>query len=48
MAASGEKPYRVYRGGRNKGRVPLEGKSRRERDRDASRGNGKQPGRRRR
>ncbi|HKI91877.1 MAG TPA: LCP family protein, partial [Gaiellaceae bacterium] len=24
MAASGEKPYRVYRGGRNKGDVPLE------------------------
>src|SRR5919205_4589373 len=23
MAASGEKPYRVYRGGRTKGRVPL-------------------------
>ena len=48
MAASGEKPYRVYRGGRNKGHVPLEGKSRRDRDRDSSRGNGKQPGRRRR
>src|SRR3954465_7386343 len=23
MAASGEKPYRVYRGGRTKGKVPL-------------------------
>jgi len=29
MAASGEKPYRVYRGGRTKGKVPLQ---RRERD----------------
>ena len=48
MAASGEKPYRVYRGGRNKGHVPLEGKSRRDRHRDTSRGNGKQQGRRRR
>jgi polyisoprenyl-teichoic acid--peptidoglycan teichoic acid transferase len=42
MAASGEKPYRVYRGGRNKGHVPLEGKSRRERK--ASRDNGGSPG----
>ena len=32
MAASGEKPYRVYRGGRSKGHVPLERKSRREKD----------------
>jgi polyisoprenyl-teichoic acid--peptidoglycan teichoic acid transferase len=26
MAASGEKPYRVYRGGRQKGKVPLSGR----------------------
>src|SRR4051812_8313544 len=26
MAASGEKPYRVYRGGRQKGKVPLPGR----------------------
>jgi polyisoprenyl-teichoic acid--peptidoglycan teichoic acid transferase len=32
MAASGEKPYRVYRGGRDKGKVPLE-----RRDREARR-----------
>ena len=25
MAASGEKPYRVYKGGRTKGKVPLRG-----------------------
>jgi LCP family protein required for cell wall assembly len=43
MAASGEKPYRVYRGGRNKGHVPLDRKSRREKD---ARGNGAGPGRR--
>ncbi|HYA09289.1 MAG TPA: LCP family protein, partial [Gaiellaceae bacterium] len=30
MAASGEKPYRVYRGGRSKGHVPLDRKLRRE------------------
>jgi LCP family protein required for cell wall assembly len=29
MAASGEKPYRVYRGGRQKGKVPLPGRERR-------------------
>jgi LCP family protein required for cell wall assembly len=28
MAASGEKPYRVYRGGRQKGKVPLPGRER--------------------
>jgi LCP family protein required for cell wall assembly len=32
MAASGEKPYRTYKGGRSKGHVPLERKSRRERE----------------
>jgi LCP family protein required for cell wall assembly len=42
MAASGEKPYRVYRGGRDKGRVPLDRKLRREKD---SRRNGAGPGR---
>ena len=42
MAASGEKPYRVYRGGRDKGRVPLDRKLRREKN---SRGNGAGPGR---
>ena len=31
MAASGEKPYRVYRGGRQKGKVPSPGRERRER-----------------
>src|SRR5262249_4684819 len=34
MAASGEKPYRVYKGGRTKGNVPLE---RKRRDRDERR-----------
>jgi LCP family protein required for cell wall assembly len=43
MAASGEKPYRVYRGGRTKGRVPLQ---RREREaRRAVRSDGPGPGR---
>src|SRR5260370_32405140 len=28
MAASGEKPYRVYKGGRQKGKVPLPGRER--------------------
>ena len=41
MAASGEKPYRVYRGGRDKGHVPLDRKSRREK---SSRRNGAGPG----
>ena len=42
MAASGEKPYRVYRGGRSKGKVPLQ---RRERDaRRAVRSDGGGPG----
>jgi LCP family protein required for cell wall assembly len=43
MAASGEKPYRVYRGGRDKGKVPL---ARREREaRRAVRSDGQGPGR---
>jgi LCP family protein required for cell wall assembly len=43
MAASGEKPYRVYRGGRTKGKVPLQ---RREREaRRAVRSDGGGPGR---
>jgi LCP family protein required for cell wall assembly len=43
MAASGEKPYRVYRGGRAKGQVPLE---RRDREaRRAVRSDGRGPGR---
>ena len=43
MAASGEKPYRVYRGGRAKGKVPLK---RREREaRRAVRSDGSGPGR---
>jgi LCP family protein required for cell wall assembly len=33
MAASGEKPYRVYRGGRQKGKVPLPGRDERKPDR---------------
>jgi len=42
MAASGEKPYRVYRGGRDKGKVPLE---RRDREsRRAQRSDGQGPG----
>jgi LCP family protein required for cell wall assembly len=32
MAASGEKPYRVYKGGRQKGKVPLSGRDERKRD----------------
>jgi LCP family protein required for cell wall assembly len=43
MAASGEKPYRVYRGGRTKGKVPL---ARNERDaRRTVRSDGSGPGR---
>jgi LCP family protein required for cell wall assembly len=43
MPASGEKPYRVYRGGRTKGKVPL---ARREREaRRAVRSDGRGPGR---
>ena len=30
MAASGEKPYKVYRGGRTKGKVPLAGRDSRD------------------
>jgi polyisoprenyl-teichoic acid--peptidoglycan teichoic acid transferase len=43
MSASGEKPYRVYRGGRTKGKVPL---ARREREaRRVVRSDGRGPGR---
>jgi LCP family protein required for cell wall assembly len=42
MAASGEKPYRVYRGGRTKGKVPL--KSRERESRRAVRSDGRGPG----
>lgn len=31
MATAGQKPYRVYRGGRAKGKVPLEGRDRKDR-----------------
>jgi LCP family protein required for cell wall assembly len=53
MAASGEKPYRVYRGGRTKGRVPLQRREREARRavRHGDRGPGKiveRPPRRRR
>ena len=30
--AAGEKPYRVYKGGRTKGKVPLQGRPARERE----------------
>jgi polyisoprenyl-teichoic acid--peptidoglycan teichoic acid transferase len=43
MAASGEKPYRVYRGGRTKGKVPLssrEARGQRDRKRTTRRGGG--------
>jgi LCP family protein required for cell wall assembly len=45
MAASGEKPYRVYRGGRTKGKVPLERKQRERDQRRAVRSGGPGPGR---
>jgi LCP family protein required for cell wall assembly len=47
MAASGEKPYRVYRGGRTKGKVPLAGGDSREsrgnrhKQRNSGRGSGR-------
>ena len=40
MAASGEKPYRVYKGGRTKGKVPLRGGERAKDERKSSRGDG--------
>ena len=40
MAASGEKPYRVYRGGRAKGKVPLTTRERDVRRRDDPRRRG--------
>ena len=42
MSASGEKPYRVYRGGRTKGKVPL---ARRDQKRESFRTDGGGPGR---
>ena len=49
MAASGEKPYKVYRGGRTKGKVPLSGRDSRERKgkdkQDSFRGDGGGSGR---
>ena len=48
MAASGEKPYRVYKGGRQKGSVPLPGRAREERREARSKGEpGGRPPRRR-
>ena len=38
MAASGEKPYRVYKGGRQKGKVPLSGRDERKPDKSGDRG----------
>ena len=38
MAASGEKPYRVYKGGRQKGKVPLSARDERKQERDRERG----------
>jgi len=38
MSASGEKPYRVYKGGRQKGKVPLSGRDERKQERDGDRG----------
>jgi LCP family protein required for cell wall assembly len=52
MAAAGEKPYKVYRGGRSKGKVPLERREREERRSARSDGGGpgkiveRRPGRR--
>jgi polyisoprenyl-teichoic acid--peptidoglycan teichoic acid transferase len=49
MAASGEKPYRVYKGGRQKGKVPLPGREREARrdQRGTYRADGRRPPRRR-
>jgi len=48
MAASEEKPYRVYKGGRQKGKVPLHGRDReaRREERTSYRGDGRRPPRR--
>jgi LCP family protein required for cell wall assembly len=43
MAAPGEKPYRVYRGGRQKGKVPLPGRDGRERKPSSSDGKVRRP-----
>jgi LCP family protein required for cell wall assembly len=45
MAASGEKPYRVYKGGRAKGKVPLKGREREARQGGRSRYTGGGDGR---
>ncbi len=45
MAVSGEKPYRIYRGGRSKGKVPLERRAREREERRSARGDGGGPGR---
>jgi LCP family protein required for cell wall assembly len=46
MAASGEKPYKVYRGGRTKGKVPLAGRdARKSKQQESSRGDGGGSGR---
>ncbi len=37
MAASGEKPYRVYKGGRQKGKVPISGRDERKPDKSGER-----------
>jgi polyisoprenyl-teichoic acid--peptidoglycan teichoic acid transferase len=38
MSASGEKPYRVYKGGRQKGKVPLSAREERKQERNRDRG----------
>ena len=43
MAASGEKPYRVYKGGRTKGKVPTPQRERQQRSTYRSGGNGDRP-----
>jgi anionic cell wall polymer biosynthesis LytR-Cps2A-Psr (LCP) family protein len=45
MAASGEKPYRVYKGGRQKGKVPTPQREREERQRSTYRAGGDNGGR---
>ena len=45
MPASGEKPYRVYRGGRTKGKVPLPAREGEQRQRSTYRSGGGGPDR---
>src|SRR5438105_3594851 len=47
MPGADEKPYRVYRGGRQKGKVPLAGRDRSERRDDRASGVGRRAGRHR-